>query len=106
MLVLASVGMIGRLALFVILLAVVIVIVVIFFFDRLSVWLLSFYLFNSDIMDVDLLRPGAARPAHSTVLWFEFLLDPSLLENHLQKETPGNATLKFIRNEVRLRLTF
>jgi integrator complex subunit 8 len=42
-------------------------------------------------MDVDLLRPGAARPSHSTVLWFEFLLDPSLLKNHLQKETPGNA---------------
>jgi hypothetical protein len=57
-------------------------------------------------MDVDLLRPGAERPAHNTVLWFEFLLDPSLLENHLQKETPGNGILKFVDNVVRLRLTF
>jgi hypothetical protein len=55
-------------------------------------------------MDVYLLRPGAARTSHNTVLWFEFLLDPSLLENHLQKETPGNVTLKFIGNEVRLGL--
>jgi hypothetical protein len=44
-------------------------------------------------MDVELLRPGTARPSQNTVLWFEFLLDPSLLENHLQKETPGNITL-------------
>jgi hypothetical protein len=56
-------------------------------------------------MDVDL-TPVAGRPSHSTVLWFEFLLDPSLLENHLQKETPGNAMLKFIGNDVRLRLHF
>lgn len=43
-------------------------------------------------MDVDLLRSGTARPSHNAVLWFEFLLDPSLLENHLQAETPGNVT--------------
>lgn len=51
---------------------------------------------GSDIMDVDLLRPRAARPAHSTVLWFEFLLDPSLLENHLQKETPDPSPTDLI----------
>jgi hypothetical protein len=49
-------------------------------------------------MDIELLRPGTARPSHNTVLWFEFLLDPSLLENHLQKETPGNVAHSFIGN--------
>jgi hypothetical protein len=53
-------------------------------------------------MDVELLRPGTARPSHNTVLWFEFLLDPSLLENHLQKETQGNVSVTFIGNQVRL----
>jgi integrator complex subunit 8 len=48
------------------------------------------------IMDVDLLRSETARPSHNTVLWFEFLLDPSLLENHLQEETPGNVTVTLV----------
>lgn len=57
-------------------------------------------------MDVELLRPGTARPSHNTVLWFEFLLDPSLLENHLQKETPGNVTLSVICVQAMLELMF
>lgn len=51
---------------------------------------------NIIIMDVDLLRSGTARPSHNAVLWFEFLLDPSLLENHLQEETPGNVTVTLV----------
>lgn len=48
------------------------------------------------IMDVDLLRSETARPSRNTVLWFEFLLDPSLLENHLQEEAPGNVTVTLV----------
>ena len=47
-------------------------------------------------MDVDLWRSGTARPSQNTVLWFEFLLDPSLLENHLHKTAPG----MFISNRL------
>lgn len=47
-------------------------------------------------MDVDLVRSGTARPSHNAVLWFEFLLDPSLLENHLQEETPGIVTVTLV----------
>ncbi|PSN35787.1 hypothetical protein C0J52_09481 [Blattella germanica] len=39
-------------------------------------------------MDVELLRPGTARPSQNSVLWFEFLLDPGALENHLQQSAP------------------
>jgi hypothetical protein len=56
-------------------------------------------------MDVELLRPGTARPSH-TVLWFEFLMDPSLLQNHLQKETLGNVTLRSISYQAVLYLMF
>lgn len=47
-------------------------------------------------MDVDLLRPGTVPISPETVLWFEFLLDPNLLLNHLQKDKPGtlHTTLK------------
>lgn len=40
-------------------------------------------------MDVDLLRPGTVPISAETVLWFEFLLDPNLLLNHLKREKPG-----------------
>jgi len=40
-------------------------------------------------MDVDLLRPGMIPIAPNTKLWFEFLIEPSLLEEHLNKEHPG-----------------
>ncbi|XP_026812278.1 integrator complex subunit 8 [Rhopalosiphum maidis] len=36
-------------------------------------------------MDVDLLRPGMIPIAPNTKLWFEFLIEPSLLEEHLNK---------------------
>lgn len=36
-------------------------------------------------MDVDLLRPGTVPISPDTVLWFEFLLSPSLLEDHLSR---------------------
>lgn len=40
-------------------------------------------------MDVELLRPGNVPISPNTVLWFEFLLYPNLLEEHLQKPYPG-----------------
>jgi hypothetical protein len=49
-------------------------------------------------MDGDLLRSGTSRPSHNAVLWFEFLLEPSLLENHLQEETPGNVLVTCVGN--------
>ncbi|XP_037964316.2 integrator complex subunit 8 isoform X1 [Plutella xylostella] len=39
-------------------------------------------------MDVDLLRPGTVPLSPDTILWFEFLLDPNLLKNHLCKPSP------------------
>lgn len=43
-------------------------------------------------MDVDLLRPGTIPISPETVLWFEFLLDPNLLLQHLEKPKPGILT--------------
>ncbi|XP_057327093.1 integrator complex subunit 8 [Microplitis mediator] len=40
------------------------------------------------MMDVDLLRPGTVPISPDTVLWFEFLLNPSLLKNHISKNLP------------------
>lgn len=40
-------------------------------------------------MDVDLLRPGMIPIAPNTKLWFEFLIEPSLLEEHLNKPHAG-----------------
>lgn len=40
-------------------------------------------------MDVDLLRPGMIPIAPNTKLWFEFLIDPSLLEEHLNNSHAG-----------------
>lgn len=40
-------------------------------------------------MDVDLLRPGMIPIAPNTKLWFEFLIEPSLLEEHLNKPNAG-----------------
>lgn len=40
-------------------------------------------------MDVDLLRPGMIPIAPNTKLWFEFLIDPSLLEEHLNNPHAG-----------------
>ncbi|XP_012271217.1 integrator complex subunit 8 isoform X2 [Orussus abietinus] len=39
-------------------------------------------------MDVDLLRPGTVPISPDTILWFEFLLNPSLLQKHLSKPSP------------------
>ncbi|GAB1866809.1 Integrator complex subunit 8 [Camponotus japonicus] len=39
-------------------------------------------------MDVDLLRPGTVPISPDTILWFEFLLNPSLLQKHLSKPFP------------------
>jgi len=44
-------------------------------------------------MDVDLLRPGTVPISPDTVLWFEFLLNPSLLYKHLSKPFPGKYNL-------------
>ena len=41
-------------------------------------------------MDVDLLRPGTVPLNPDTVFYFEFLLNPDLLEQHLNKSNPGN----------------
>lgn len=40
-------------------------------------------------MDVDLLRSGMTPIAPNTKLWFEFLIEPSLLEEHLNKPHAG-----------------
>lgn len=40
-------------------------------------------------MDVDLLRPGTVPISKDTNLWFEFLLNPNSLEEHLKKTKPG-----------------
>jgi len=40
-------------------------------------------------MDVDLLRPGMIPIAPDTKLWFEFLIEPSLLEEHLNNPHAG-----------------
>lgn len=37
-------------------------------------------------MDLDPLRPKTVPLSAETILWFEFLLDPSLLTVHLTKE--------------------
>ncbi|CAB0033301.1 unnamed protein product [Trichogramma brassicae] len=39
-------------------------------------------------MDVDLLRPGTVPISPDTLLWFEFLLNPSLLKTHITKASP------------------
>lgn len=48
-------------------------------------------------MDVDLLRPGTVPISPGTVLWFEFLLNPKLLANHLRNPKPG--ILFFFQNK-------
>lgn len=40
-------------------------------------------------MDVDLLRPGTVPMSRDTMLWFEFLLNPDLLEQHLNNPNGG-----------------
>uniref|UniRef100_A0A0A9YL24 Integrator complex subunit 8 n=1 Tax=Lygus hesperus TaxID=30085 RepID=A0A0A9YL24_LYGHE len=51
-------------------------------------------------MDVDLLRPGTVPLSPDTTLWFEFLLDPSRLEKHLENPvgdpSPTELISKFI----------
>ncbi|KAL0124939.1 hypothetical protein PUN28_006658 [Cardiocondyla obscurior] len=51
-------------------------------------------------MDVDLLRPGTVPISPDTILWFEFLLNPSLLQKHLSKPfpdpSPTDLIIKFI----------
>lgn len=44
-------------------------------------------------MDVDLLRPGTVPISPDTVLWFEFLLNPKLLKEHLSKASPGECSI-------------
>ncbi|KAJ8673706.1 hypothetical protein QAD02_004968 [Eretmocerus hayati] len=47
-------------------------------------------------MDVDLLRPGTVPISPDTVLWFEFLLDPSLLLTHISKPSPDPSPTDLI----------
>ncbi|XP_076174566.1 integrator complex subunit 8 isoform X1 [Ptiloglossa arizonensis] len=47
-------------------------------------------------MDVDLLRPGTVPISPDTILWFEFLLNPSLLEQHLSKPFPDPSATDLI----------
>lgn len=53
-------------------------------------------------MDVDLLRPGTVPISPDTVLWFEFLLNPNLLKEHLSKHSPGKCfdTSKHNKNKI------
>ncbi|CAG5018320.1 unnamed protein product [Parnassius apollo] len=47
-------------------------------------------------MDVDLLRPGTVPISPDTIFWFEFLLDPALLNNHLSKKNPEPSACELI----------
>ncbi|XP_013144287.1 PREDICTED: integrator complex subunit 8, partial [Papilio polytes] len=47
-------------------------------------------------MDVDLLRPGTVPISPDTILWFEFILDPSLLKKHLSKPNPEPSACELI----------
>lgn len=47
-------------------------------------------------MDVDLLRPGTVPISPDTILWFEFLLNPSLLKKHLSKPFPDPSPTDLI----------
>ncbi|XP_031784985.1 integrator complex subunit 8 isoform X1 [Nasonia vitripennis] len=47
-------------------------------------------------MDVDLLRPGTVPISPDTVLWFEFLLNPSLLQIHISKPLPDPSPTDLI----------
>ncbi|KAG7213745.1 hypothetical protein KM043_002973 [Ampulex compressa] len=47
-------------------------------------------------MDVDLLRPGTVPISPDTILWFEFLLNPSLLQQHLSKPYPDPSPTDLI----------
>lgn len=47
-------------------------------------------------MDVDLLRPGTVPISPDTILWFEFLLNPSLLEKHISKPSPDPSPTDLI----------
>ncbi|XP_037871925.1 integrator complex subunit 8 [Bombyx mori] len=47
-------------------------------------------------MDVDLLRPGTVPISPDTILWFEFLLHPELLKNHLSKPNPEPSACELI----------
>lgn len=55
-------------------------------------------------MDVELLRPGTVPANPDTVLWFEFLLDPNLLERHFNKlnpdPSPENLIIKFLSTSL------
>ncbi|XP_006623708.1 integrator complex subunit 8 [Apis dorsata] len=48
------------------------------------------------MMDVDLLRPGTVPISPDTILWFEFLLNPSLLQQHLSKPSPDPSATDLI----------
>lgn len=47
-------------------------------------------------MDVDLLRPGTVPISKDTNLWFEFLLNPNSLEEHLKKTKPDPSATELI----------
>uniref|UniRef100_A0A1B6FX52 INTS8 TPR repeats domain-containing protein n=1 Tax=Cuerna arida TaxID=1464854 RepID=A0A1B6FX52_9HEMI len=47
-------------------------------------------------MDVDLLRPGTVPISKDTIMWFEFLLDPNILDSHLQKAKPDPSPTELI----------
>ncbi|KAL2741275.1 integrator complex subunit 8 isoform X1 [Vespula maculifrons] len=51
---------------------------------------------NTRNMDVDLLRPGTVPISPDTILWFEFLLNPSLLQKHLSKSNPDPSSTDLI----------
>ncbi|XP_034940745.1 integrator complex subunit 8 [Chelonus insularis] len=56
------------------------------------------------MMDVDLLRPGTVPISPDTILWFEFLLNPSLLKQHISKPlpdpSPTDLMIKFMSINV------
>ncbi|XP_023245256.1 integrator complex subunit 8 isoform X2 [Copidosoma floridanum] len=55
-------------------------------------------------MDVDLLRPGTVPISPDTVLWFEFLLNPSLLEKHISKPSPDPSATDLITKFITINL--
>nr|XP_018903528.1 PREDICTED: integrator complex subunit 8 [Bemisia tabaci] len=47
-------------------------------------------------VDVDLLKPSTVPISPDTVLWFEFLIEHDLLENHLKKPNPDPSPTELI----------
>lgn len=46
-------------------------------------------------MDMDFLKPGTVPISKDNVTWFDIVLNPKILEIHLNKEKPGECKPTF-----------